>query len=90
MLEAYVKQPRPVLWRESVFRRPDETNDQAMARCYPELLASREGQYEKLAHVTISYYHHRQAGFRVEEFLNDVKTREGLANEKDRHLGVGV
>jgi shikimate kinase len=77
MLEAYVKQPRPVLWRDRFIRRPDETNAQAMARCYPELLASREGQYEKLAHVTISYYRHRRAGFSVEEFLHDVKTGRG-------------
>ena len=77
MLEAYVRQPRPVLWREIFVRRPDETNAQAMARCYPELLASREGRYEKLAHVTISYYHHRREGFRVEEFLNDVKDGRG-------------
>jgi shikimate kinase len=72
-LEAYVKQPRPILWRDLFVKRPEETNAQAMARCYPELLTSREGQYEKLAHVTISYYHHRREGFSVEEFLRDAE-----------------
>ncbi len=70
-LEAYVKQPRPILWRNLFDKRPHETDLQAMARCYPELLRSRESQYQQIAHVTISYYHHRRAGFTVEEFLSD-------------------
>jgi shikimate kinase len=74
MLEAYMKKPRPVLWRNMFAQRPDETTEQALARCYPQLLASRERQYEALAHVTISYYEHRRAGFGVAEFL----TRAGI------------
>jgi len=70
MLEAYMKKPRPVLWREMFTQRPDETNEQALARCYPQLLSSRERQYETLARVTISYYKHRRAGFGVAEFLS--------------------
>jgi shikimate kinase len=76
MLEAYVKRPRPVLWREVFLKKSDEGNDQALARCYPQLLASRERRYEKLAHVTISYYHHRRAGFGVEDFLIDAGVRK--------------
>jgi shikimate kinase len=71
MLHTYMKSPRPVLWRDVFSRRPEETNQQALARCYPQLLASREHQYKKLAHVTISYYKHREAGFEVEEFLGE-------------------
>jgi shikimate kinase len=70
MLEAYMKKPRPVLWRNMFAQRPDETTEQALARCYPKLLSSRERQYEALAHVTISYYKHRMAGFGVAEFLS--------------------
>lgn len=70
-LEAYVKRPRPILWRDLFNKQPDESDAQAMARCYPGLLTSREYQYERLAHVTISYYRHRRAGFTVQEFLND-------------------
>ena len=73
MLRAYMKSPRPVLWREAFSKRPEETNEQALARCYPQLLASRELQYQKLAHVTISYYKHRKAGFDVEEFLSEAR-----------------
>ncbi len=70
-LETYMKKPRPVLWRELFSKRPDESNEQALARCYPKLLASREHQYKELAHVTISYYKHRKAGFGVEDFLRE-------------------
>lgn len=73
-LEAYIKQPRPILWRDLFHRLPDETNVQAMARCYPLLLASREDRYRKLAHVTISYYHHRRPGFTVQDFLGAVSS----------------
>ncbi len=73
-LEAYIKQPRPILWRDLFHRLPGETNVQAMARCYPLLLASREDRYRKFAHVTISYYHHRRPGFTVRDFLGAVSS----------------
>jgi shikimate kinase len=69
MLETYMKKPRPVLWRDMFSQKPDETHEQALVRCYPQLLSNRERQYEILAHVTISYYKHRRAGFGVAEFL---------------------
>ena len=74
-LLAYQKNPRPVLWRDMFSTRPGETNEQALARCYPQLLASRERQYERLAHVTISYYKHRKDGFGVEELLGEAGFR---------------
>lgn len=74
-LEAYIEQPRPILWRTHFERLPQETDAQAMARCYPGLLASREGQYEELAHITISYYRHHQPGLTVEQFLSEATSR---------------
>jgi shikimate kinase len=87
-LRAYVKNPRPILWRDAYSKRAGETNEEALARCYPELLTSRELQYKELAHVTISYYKHRKAGFGVEELLDEAGVKR--ANEKDRDLSVGV
>lgn len=75
MLQTYMKNPRPVLWREVFFRKPDETNEQALARCYPQLLASREQQYRKFAHVTIRHYKHRRTGFSVKDFLSEAGLR---------------
>jgi shikimate kinase len=71
MLRTYMKNPRPVLWREVFSKRPGETNEQALERCYPRLLTSRERQYQELAHVAISYYQHHREGFEVEEFLRE-------------------
>jgi shikimate kinase len=71
MLQTYLKNPRPVLWREVFSREPEETNDQALARCYPQLLAIREQQYRAFAHVTISHHKHRRAGFGVSKFLSE-------------------
>jgi shikimate kinase len=83
MLRTYLKNPRPVLWREVFSRGPEETDEQALARCYPQLLASREQQYKKLAHVTISHYKHRKAEFEVEEFLGEAGLR--FADQKNRY-----
>jgi shikimate kinase len=71
MLENYISARRPILWRKLFIKKSAETNDQALARCYPQLLASREAEYENLAHVTIDYYRHRSGEFRIEDFLHD-------------------
>ncbi len=69
VIESYVSASRPVLWRKFFVKRPDETNEQALARCYPKLLASRDAEYRKAAHVTISYHSHRAAQFQIRDFL---------------------
>ena len=69
MLKQYMATPRPVLWRELFSKHPGETNEQALARCYPDLLRSRETLYQRYADVSIDYYQRHQEGFGVEEFL---------------------
>jgi len=59
----YVSSPRPVLWRGMFNRRPGETGPQALARCYPHLLASRQKRYEQLADVTIEHARHSASDF---------------------------
>jgi len=72
LLKAYVSNPHPMLWR-NVFRKgPDETGQEALARCYPRLVASRERLYEHYAHVTIDYYRRTEQGFGVSDLLNEV------------------
>lgn len=69
MLKAYIANQRPVLWRDMFSKRPNETNEEALTRCYPRLLFSREGLYERYADVTIDYYKVNADGFRVSDFL---------------------
>ncbi len=73
MLRVYVAKPRPVLWREVFSRGPGETNEEALARCYPKLLFTRERLYEQNAHVTISYRKRNQKDFGVNDFLDEIK-----------------
>jgi shikimate kinase len=72
MLKVYVTKPRPVLWRDLFERRPNETNHEALTRCYPELLSTRERLYERYANVTIDYYSRKEEGFGVNEFLETI------------------
>lgn len=72
MLEAYVANQRPVLWRDLFSKGSNETNEEALARCYSRLLSSRERLYEQYADVTIDYYGLNQDGFAINDFLKKV------------------
>ena len=69
MLAAYLVNRRPVLWRGFFSKAPDETNDDALARCYTELLSSREHLYRNLADITIDYAVHSKEELAVAEFI---------------------
>lgn len=69
MCQAYVADPAPVLWRDQFQKLPHESNEAALARCYPQLLNSRSRKYEQLAEVTLDYHRLRQEGFGVADFL---------------------
>jgi hypothetical protein len=69
MLKAYVANQRPVLWRGFFSKQPNETNEEALARCYPGLLLARERLYERHSAVTVDYYRAIEAGFRVHDLL---------------------
>ncbi len=75
MLEAYVANQRPVLWRDLFSKESNETNEEALARCYSRLLSSRERLYEQYADVTIDYNRLNQDGFGVNDFLKEVGVR---------------
>jgi len=69
LLQKYFTNRRPVLWRGLFNQQPEESNDQALARCYPVLLSTREKQYIKLAHTTIPYKTINQDHFTIEDFI---------------------
>ncbi len=53
LIERYLSDPKPVLWRGAFQPRDGETPRQTVARCYPTLIAARRQSYEALAHCTI-------------------------------------
>jgi shikimate kinase len=75
MLKVYLDQPRPVLWRDMFSKKPGETNEEALARCYPRLLFSRQRLYEQYADVTIDYYVRNRKGFGVKDFLGEIQSQ---------------
>jgi len=73
LLNAYISKPHPMLWRDSFNKNPGETNQEALARCYPQLLSARERLYARCADVEIDYYRQNEKGFSVTDFLHLVQ-----------------
>ncbi len=72
MLKAYLSNPHPMLWRNVFSKDPDETEQEALARCYPRLVVARERLYEHYANVTIDYYRRSEESFGESDLLNTV------------------
>lgn len=72
LLRAYVSNPHPMLWRNVFSKEPGETEEEALARCYPRLVVSRQRLYERYADVTIDYYRRSEEGFGVSDLLHEV------------------
>ena len=47
LIARYLSDPKPVLWDAQFDQRPGETTHEAIARCYPQLIASRKKLYER-------------------------------------------
>lgn len=68
MLARYLNNPKPVVWDNIFQPNEGETNEEALKRCYPNLLAYRGSLYERYADVTIP---RRQIEYNIsaEQFL---------------------
>lgn len=53
LIERYLNDPKPVLWRGAFHPDATETPRGTVARCYPALIAGRRKSYEVLAHCTL-------------------------------------
>lgn len=74
MRSAYCADPAPVVWRDKFNKQSGETDEAALARCYPKLLASRTREYEKWADITLDYHLLRQPAFTLDDFLHEIST----------------
>jgi shikimate kinase len=75
MLNGYIANMRPVLWNHYFEVKSNESVHDALARCYPRLLASREKLYKKYAHITIDHNVHSTRDADVHELLKVVRGR---------------
>ncbi|HJO62766.1 MAG TPA: shikimate kinase [Desulfobacterales bacterium] len=73
LLNAYITNLHPMLWRDVFHKKPNETNQKALARCYPRLFSERERLYFRYADFTIDYHSCRKDGFGANDFLNKLR-----------------
>ncbi len=70
MLQFYLENPVAIIWNNYFLPNPTESRSQTFARCYPQLIKSREQKYNELAHLTIPPALHRASDASVERFLS--------------------
>jgi shikimate kinase len=66
LIERYLQDPKPVLWRGAFQARAGEDPKETVARCYPALIGARRQSYEALAHCSISVSELREPFMREE------------------------
>ena len=54
LIARYLSDPKPVLWSDQFEQRQGESAKDAVARCYPQLIANRKKLYERYAHRVVS------------------------------------
>lgn len=72
LIERYLNDPKPVLWRGAFQPKGGETPRETVARCYPALIEARRRSYEALAHCTVSVAELR-APLDAEQFLEKIR-----------------
>lgn len=53
MTRRYFEEPKPFIWGDNFTRTEGESDDEALHRCYPEMLYNRLKAYKEMSHLTI-------------------------------------
>jgi shikimate kinase len=77
LIQRYLSDPKPVLWRGAFQPRKNETPGETVARCYPILIAARRQSYEALAHCSIPVAELRESDLDAAAFLARVNAQLG-------------
>jgi shikimate kinase len=77
LIQRYLGDPKPVLWRGAFQPRKNETPGETVARCYPILIAARRQSYEALAHCSIPVAELRESDLDAAAFLARVNAQLG-------------
>lgn len=73
MYRQYLADPKPVIWGDAFLKRADESDVEALARCYPVLLSRRAQLYQAYAHLQLEYDFVRDGEVGVREFLQRIE-----------------
>ncbi|MHB8501793.1 MAG: shikimate kinase [Candidatus Acidiferrales bacterium] len=75
LIERYLRDPKPVLWRGAFQPKKGETARETVARCYPALIAARRQSYEALAHCTLQVAELHDPAFDTAVFLAKIHSQ---------------
>jgi shikimate kinase len=73
LIERYLSDPKPVLWRGAFQPKKGESPQATVARCYPTLISARRQSYEALAHCTLQVSDLRDPAFDAAAFLSKIR-----------------
>ena len=79
MILLYSSNPRPVLWNGMYNKTDDETNEQSLARCYKDLIISRDKLYSQYADIIVSAGRLREGHFDSLDLLREIKSKLPLS-----------
>jgi shikimate kinase len=79
LIERYLNDPKPVLWRGAFQPKPHEIPRHTVSRCYPALIAARRQSYEALAHCTLQVSALRDGSLDAPAFLKMIQDKTGTA-----------
>jgi shikimate kinase len=79
LIERYLNDPKPVLWRGAFQARVGEQPRDTVARCYPALIVARRQSYEALAHCTLQVAALRDGTLDAAAFLKMIHDKTGSA-----------
>jgi shikimate kinase len=69
LIARYLSDPKPVLWEDQFSQQPGEPAQDAIARCYPRLIAHRKKLYESCAHRIVPMDQLRNSNLDARAFL---------------------
>jgi shikimate kinase len=79
LIDRYLNDPKPVLWRGAFQATAGEKPRETVARCYPALIAARRQSYEALAHCALQVAALRDGSMDVPAFLKMIQNKTGTA-----------
>jgi len=81
LIERYLNDPKPVLWRGAFQPKSGEIPRETVARCYPALMAARRQSYEALAHCTLQVPALRDGSLDAPSFLRMIQDKTAGPDE---------
>lgn len=75
LIDRYLSDPKPVLWRGAFQARTGESPRETVARCYPALIAARRQSYQALAHCTLEVAALRDPALDAASFLAMIQSK---------------